>query len=73
MLNQAEEQAIFGLVFNAIHNAVVVDKEDVAGGEVSKAQMAIFEAIGLQEQIKRYRLRLREADMKQYVVLPLHE
>ena len=53
VLKQAEEQAIFGLVFNAIHNAVVVDKEDVAGGEVSKAQMAIFEAVGLQEQIKQ--------------------
>ena len=25
------------------------------------------------DKIKRYRLRLREADMKQYVVLPLHE
>ncbi len=27
VLRQAEEQAIFGLVFNAIHNADVVDKD----------------------------------------------
>lgn len=53
VLKQAEEQAIFGLVFNAVHNADIVDKEDVSGGEVGKAQMAIFEAVGLQEQIKQ--------------------
>lgn len=51
VLKQAEEQAIFGLVFNAVHNAEIVDKEDVSGGEVCKVQMAIFEAVGLQEQI----------------------
>lgn len=53
VLQQAEEQAIFGLVFNAAHNAEIVDKENVAGDEVSKAQMAIFEAVGLHEQIKQ--------------------
>lgn len=53
VLKQAEEQAIFGLVFNAVHNAEIVDKEDVPGGEVGKVQMAIFEAVGLQEQIKQ--------------------
>lgn len=53
VLKQAEEQAIFGLVFNAVHNAEVVGKEVVIGGEVSKSQMAIFEAVGLQEQIKQ--------------------
>lgn len=53
VLQQAEEHAIFGLVFNAFHNAEIVDKEDVSGGEVGKAQMAIFEAVGLQEQIKQ--------------------
>lgn len=53
VLKQAEEQAIFGLVFNAVHNAEVVDKEDVSGDEVGKVQMAIFEAVGLQEQIKQ--------------------
>ena len=53
VLKQAEEQAIFGLVFNAVHNAEIVDKEDVSSDEVGKAQMAIFEAVGLQEQIKQ--------------------
>lgn len=53
VLKQAEEQAVFGLVFNAVHNAEIVDKENVVGDEVSKAQMAIFEAVGLQEQIKQ--------------------
>jgi len=60
VLNQAEEQAIFGLVFNAIQNAEIVDKEDSAGDEVGKAQMAIFEAVGLQEQIKQQNLLLNE-------------
>ena len=53
VLRQAEEQAIFGLVFKAIHNTEVVDKEVVARDDISKAQMAIFEAVGLQEQIKQ--------------------
>lgn len=53
VLKQAEEQAIFGLVFNAIRNAEIVDKEGVAEVEVGKVQMAIFEAVGLQEQIKQ--------------------
>lgn len=53
VLRQAEEQAIFGLVFNAIRNAVILDKECVTGDDIGKAQMAIFDAVGLQEQIKQ--------------------
>lgn len=53
VLKQSEEQAIFGLVFDAVHNAEIVDKENVSGDEVGKAQMVIFEAVGLQEQIKQ--------------------
>ena len=53
VLKQAEEQAIFGLFFNAVHIAEIVDKEDATGDEVSKTQMVIFEAAGLQEQIKQ--------------------
>ena len=53
VLKQAEEQAIFGLVSNAAHNAKIVDMEDISGGEVGKSQMAIFEAVGLLEKIKQ--------------------
>lgn len=53
VLKKAEEQSIFGMVFDAVHNAEIVDKENVPRDEVSKAQMVIFEAVGLQEQIKQ--------------------
>lgn len=53
VLKQTEEQAIFGLVFNAIQNAEIIDKDGIAGVDISKVQMAIFEAVGLQEQIKQ--------------------
>lgn len=53
VLKQAEEQAIFGLIFNAVHNVEIVDKENGVGDEVGKGQMVIFEAVGLFEQIKQ--------------------
>ncbi len=53
VLKQAEEQAIFGLIFNAVHNVEIADKEDGVGDEVGIAQMVIYEAVGLQEQIKQ--------------------
>jgi len=71
----AEKQGVSAIVMDGL--SLLVDKygKDSIAPKIDSGwwQMYVLEGTGALLQTERYRLRLREADMKQGVVLPLHE